>query len=335
MFKPDTVFFENEAMEYKEGVELYNKLKEEKVNIHIIKSNRLNIDFNNEREKYLKYKKILIIAKRKSFQFQTCKPSANYQLPLATGCEGMCQYCYLNTRFYDRPYVKAYINVDEILDKAQEKINEAEGEDVVFEGAATSDPITVEKYTNGIKKSILFFSHTENGYFRFVTKFPYIDSLLNLDHNKKTKVRFSLNTDKVIKVYENNVSNLQDRINAAKKMYKAGYPLGFIIAPVFLENDWEKDYFTLLEKINSEFDNNSDLEFEVISHRFTKKAKEITEIVFPNNKLPLNESERKFKYGQFGYGKYIYDNDKLNIMKNFFNEKIDALFPNAHIKYII
>lgn len=84
-------------------------------------------------------------------------------------------------------------------------------------------------------------------------------------------------------------------------------------------------------------DNNkeSKIHFEIISHRFTKSAKKIILEVFPKTQLPMNEDERKFKYGQFGYGKYVYDKAKLDIMKNFFESKIPAYFPNSIIDYII
>lgn len=43
--------------------------------------------------------------------------------------------------------------------------------------------------------------------------------------------------------------------------------------------------------------------FEVISHRYTTRAKNVINEVFPDNTLPMNDDERKYKYGQFGYGK--------------------------------
>ncbi len=57
--------------------------------------------------------------------------------------------------------------------------------------------------------------------------------------------------------------------------------------------------------------------------------------VFPNIKLPMNEEDRKFKYGQFGYGKYIYSPEEINELREFFLNKTEEYFPGAKIEYFI
>ena len=49
----------------------------------------------------------------------------------------------------------------------------------------------------------------------------------------------------------------------------------------------------------------------------------------------MNEEDRKYKYGQFGYGKYVYTKEQLDDMKDFFKTEIKAVFPNSIIKYVI
>lgn len=39
--------------------------------------------------------------------------------------------------------------------------------------------------------------------------------------------------------------------------------------------------------------------------------------IFPETTLPMNDEDRKFKYGQFGYGKYLYNKEDLTDMKEF------------------
>ena len=34
----------------------------------------------------------------------------------------------------------------------------------------------------------------------------------------------------------------------------------------------------------------------------------------------MNDEERTYKYGQFGYGKFVYPKDSLAYMKEFFNK---------------
>ena len=49
----------------------------------------------------------------------------------------------------------------------------------------------------------------------------------------------------------------------------------------------------------------------------------------------MNDEERKFKYGQFGYGKWIYPKDEMKMIQEFFNEEIGHIFKEGQIKYII
>ncbi|WP_130806215.1 spore photoproduct lyase [Senegalia massiliensis] len=337
MFKPNQVLFEKEALEYPLGKEIYDKFKKENIQIVKLNSNRVpSIKSDDLKEKYSKAKQTLVIGVRRSFKFQTCKPSAHYQLPLVTGCMGQCEYCYLNTRFGNKPYIRTYVNVEEILDQAKKYIEKREGV-TIFEGAATSDPLPVEPYTHGLKKSIDYFSRIPNARFRFVTKYNNINSLLDLDHKGHTTIRFSLNTEKIIKNHEHFTSSAKKRIEAASKIYKAGYPLGFIIAPVFLYDGWKNEYRKLIEDISKSIEpnNSNDITFEIISHRYTLKAKEVITKIFPDTTLPMKEEDRRFKYGQFGYGKYMYTKEQINEIQEFFTKEISRIFTDKSIKYII
>ncbi|MFL0194483.1 spore photoproduct lyase [Clostridium sp. WILCCON 0269] len=335
MFIPKRVVFEEKALEYNLGKDIFNYFKDKNVEIIYSKSGRIvGIPGKSPEEMYFQGKSTLVVGIRKSASFQSCKPSANYQLPLCSGCMGMCEYCYLNTQMGKKPYVKVYVNLDEILNKAKEYEMERYPDVTVFEGAATSDPVPVELYTGALKKAIEFFGLSDNSYFRFVTKFTDIDSLLHLKHNGKTTIRFSINTDRIITQFEHKTPKVEKRLNAAFKVVKAGYNLGFIVAPVFLYSDWKEEYKQLLDKINNMF-SGEHISFEIISHRFTKRAKENILKVYSKTKLPMEEELRKFKYGQFGYGKYIYKQDELQDMKKFFDENIAINFGADAINYII
>jgi spore photoproduct lyase len=120
----------------------YLGFKLEKVPVSMTGShNRVTgIPGKTPREAYLEAKRTLVVGVRRTLQFSSCKPSAHYQLPLATSCTGWCQYCYLNTTLGKKPYVRIYVNVEEILQQAGEYIKKRAPETTVFEGAATSDP---------------------------------------------------------------------------------------------------------------------------------------------------------------------------------------------------
>ncbi|WML33282.1 spore photoproduct lyase [Clostridium sp. OS1-26] len=340
MFIPKRVIFEKGSLDYEIGKNIYNKFKDNS-DVETIKltSNKVkeNIPGEGLFNFYREGKKTLVVGVKKGFKFQSCKPSAHYQLPIVSGCIGQCQYCYLNTNLGDRPYIKINANLDDILEQAQKYIDERLPEETIFEGSATSDPVPIEPYTNALKRTIEYFGKSEKGRFRFVTKYSDIDTLLDAKHNGRTEIRFTLNTDKVIKEYENRTASAAKRIEACVKVAKVGYPIGFIIAPVFLYDNWKEDYRELLLELHKQLPNDLDypLMFEVISHRYTTRAKNIILEVFPDTTLPMNDEDRKYKYGQFGYGKFVYTKEQLEEMKEFFKNEIESIFENNIIKYII
>ncbi|EDT76052.1 spore photoproduct lyase [Clostridium butyricum] len=340
MFIPKRVIFEKDSLETEVGKNIYNKIKNNP-NIEIINasSNKIksHIPGDNLYEQYKSGKQTLVVGKRKSLKFQTCKPSANYQLPLVSGCMGRCEYCYLNTQLGDKPFVRVFTNIDDVLNRAKEYIEERLPQVTIFEGAATSDPIPLEPYTNALRKTIEFIGKEEKGRFRFVTKYNDVDTLLDAKHNNHTEIRFSINTPTVINTYEHYTASIDKRIEAAVKVANAGYKIGFIIAPIFIYDNWQKEYKDLIENIKSKLPSefNEHIIFEVISHRYTTKAKNRILEIFPETTLPMNDEDRKFKYGQFGYGKYIYSKDQLAEIKEFFIFNIKEIFPNSIIKYVI
>lgn len=340
MFVPSRILFEKEALNYEMGKRIYQYfIRNKDIELIELKGNRIgeNIPGTNLYDRYRAGKKTLVVGVKKGQSFQSCKPSAHYQLPLMSGCIGQCQYCYLNTNMGDKPYMRINVNIDEILNRAQNYISEREPEVTIFEGSATSDPVPVEPYSSALAQTIEFFSNSTFGRFRFVSKFTDVDTLLSLAHNNHTEIRFTLNTDPVIQEYERGTPSLTQRIKACQRVLDAGYPMGFILAPIFIYDDWKRDYHELLIHLKNQLPQPiaQPLTFEIISHRYTTRARNVINEVFPENKLPMADEERRFQYGQFGYGKYVYPKAALNEITAFFTQEIDAVFPGQRLLYII
>lgn len=342
MFLPQQVIFETGSMDYDMGRKLYHHFNTmDDIQITESPANRVKsaIEGDTPALRYQKGKATLVVGVKKSLTFQSCKPSAHYQLPLVSGCVGQCEYCYLNTQLGDRPFIRIFVNLEEILSQTEKYINNRLPENTIFEGSATSDPVPVEPYTGALKKTINFFSQQPNASFRFVTKYTDIDDLLTLNHNHHTEIRFSLNTDKIIKAYEHKTASAGRRIEAGARLLSANYPIGFIIAPVFIYEGWKEDYrellLTLRDRLSSKPAGAPPVTFEVISHRYTAKAKNIITEIFPSTTLDMENENRRFKYGQFGYGKYLYPEETIKEIKAFFQKELAGIFPDSTLKYII
>lgn len=339
LFIPTRAFFEPGALDYPLGQQLHKEMVARKIPIKITPSHNrvVGIPGDTPQIAYREAKRTLVVGVKKSLTLDTCRPSADYQFALGTSCPGGCQYCYLATTLGRKPYVRVYVNLEEILDAVRRKIEKNLPNTTSFEAASTSDPLAVEHLTGSLRKTIDFFGGQDQGRLRVVTKFANVDSLLTADHQAHTRFRFSINSDHIIKLFEANTATLDERLTAAGKIARAGYPFGFIIAPLFIYENWREDYRLLLENLARHLGSGASQEFsfELISHRFTARAKKIILERFPHTKLEMEESARKYKWGKYGYGKYLYPPEKLESLKDFFTSKISSIFPQAEVSYFI
>lgn len=336
-FVPQLVYIEPRALEYPLGKELFHKFQNMGVEIRETTSHNQirNLPGENHFQKYRTAKSTLVVGVRKTLKFDTSKPSAEYAIPFATGCMGHCHYCYLQTTMGSKPYIRTYVNVEEIFEAAEEYMRERAPEITRFEASCTSDIVGVDHLTHTLKRAIEYFGKTEHGRLRFVTKFSHVDHLLDAEHNGKTRFRFSINDDYIIKYFEPGTSRLNERIEAAVKIAEAGYPLGFIVAPIYLHEGWKEGYREMFEMLNDVLPTYArrDLTFEMIQHRFTKPAKRVIQQNYPMTKLELDESKRKWKWGKYGIGKYVYTDHEQEDIKDTLGSYIYRYFPEAKIEY--
>jgi spore photoproduct lyase len=337
VFVPELVYFEPDALNYPKGQRIMEWAKKEGLPIHMTSShNRItNLPGDSDLEKYRIAKRTLVVGIRKTLKFDTSKPSAEYAIPIATGCMAHCHYCYLQTTLGAKPYIRVYVNTDDILKQAKQYIEERAPEITRFEAACTSDPVGLEHISGSLKEYIEFMGQEPLARLRFVTKFHHVEPLLDAKHNGNTRFRFSVNADYVIKNFEPATSSFQERITAAGKVAKAGYPLGFIIAPIIWHEGWEDGYAELLVKLKEALppEATSNLTFELIQHRYTKTAKNIIMQRYPKTKLEMDEAKRKYKWGRWGQGKYVYPDEQANALREFITERIFEAFPESNIDY--
>ncbi len=336
-FIPELAYFEPGALEYPKGQRIYDWARQAGIPIRMTTShNRItNLPGDSELEQYKIAKRTLVVGVRKTLKFDTSKPSAEYAIPIATGCMGHCHYCYLQTTLGAKPYIRVYVNIDDILDAARGYIEERKPEITRFEAACTSDPVGLEPITGSLRELIEFMADQPHGRLRFVTKFHTVDNLLDARHKGHTRIRFSVNSKYVIKHFEPSTSRFEERIEAAAKVAAAGYPIGFIIAPIIMHDGWEEGYTELLHALSQALPAHasSNLTFELIQHRFTKTAKNVIEKRYPKSKLEMEIEQRKYKWGRWGQGKYVYPDEQAEALRMLITERIFEHYPDATIDY--
>lgn len=332
LFIPDKAFIDPRSLEYEGGK--FAKVELEKLNVPIIEARKVSIDGKSPSENYAKAKKTIYLTVTKEKKLRPCKPSADYQFALSSSCPGHCEYCYLQTTQGEKPFMKVFVNIDDILEVIQAHIDNNLPNITTFESGSITDSLALEHITGNLKRCIEFFANSQNGRLRVITKYDNVNSFLDIKHNKHTKFRFSINTKYVINKFEHNTSSFNERIEAARKIAKVGYPIGFIIAPIMMYDNWKSDYKELLNRLKSQIGNyEGEITFELIQHRFTAAAKELILTRFPKTELDLNEENRQLKWGPYGKFKYVYPKDQSSEIKEYISELVLSNFSNAVIEY--
>lgn len=335
---PERVIFDPKSLEYPLGMELYNTFQN--YNIETIKASIRNasryIPGDTPQSQYAHSKKTIVVTIMKEKELDVCKPSADFEFSLVGNCPGNCEYCYLQTTQGRKPFIRIFVNLDNIFDLIKEYIKKNEEKITTFEAASLGDPLALEHFTGSLAKTIEFFGTLKNGRLRVVTKFSNVDLLLDLEHNNHTHFRVSINSEYIVKNFEHTTASLDERLEASVKLSKAGYPIGFVIAPIMRYEGWKEEYSALFERIRNQLGSeisNKEITFELIQHRFTSAAKKLILERFPKTRIDLNEEKRLLKWGKYGRYKYVYPKEKATEIKEYISSKIKERFPNSIIEY--
>ncbi|QZY54549.1 spore photoproduct lyase [Crassaminicella profunda] len=332
LFIPDIAYINPKSLNYNVGKTAKEYL--EKLHVPTIDSRKVEINGACPSENYAKAKKTIYLTVNAQKKLRPCKPSADYQFALSSSCPGHCEYCYLQTTQGEKPFMKVFVNIEEILQVIQNHIDKNLPNITTFESGSITDPIALEHLTGNLKRCIEFFGKSQKGRLRVITKYNNVDSFLDIHHHQHTKFRFSINTKYVINNFEHHTASFEERIAASRKIAQAGYPIGFIIAPIMIYDGWKSEYEELLSHLKSQLkDYHEEITFELIQHRFTATAKELILTRFPKTKLDMNEETRQLKWGPYGKFKYVYPKEKSTEIKKYITELIHSNFEKALIEY--
>lgn len=332
LFIPDIAYIDPKIHKYEAAKKVIEYL--ENLNVPIVNSKKVIIEGESPEKNYAIAKKTILFTVNGQKKLVSCRPSADYQFSLSSSCPANCEYCYLQTTQGEKPFMKIFLNIEEILEVIQNYIDNNMPNITSFECASITDPVALEHLSGNLAKCIEFFGESSNGRLRLVTKFDDVEPFLKLKHNNHTKFRFTLNSRYVINNFEHNTSSISERIAAVKKIALVGYPIGFIIAPIMIYDNWKEEYKELFESLKIALEGYSEeISFELIQHRFTKAAKELIVQRFTNTVLDLDEDNRLLKWGPYGKFKYVYKKPDSDAIRDYLSKLIKENFPEAMIEY--
>lgn len=332
MFRPKTIYFEKDILNY----DLGKKLMEKYQNIPKVEiENHNNIEEMRKKENkdFIDMKRNLIIGVRKTHKFVENHKTSDFLVPYtSSGCTAACMYCYLVCNYNKCSYLRLFVNREQMLDKIIKVANESEKE-LTFEIGSNSDLILENSITNNLVWTIENFKESKKGKLTFPTKFDMVDNILNIDHKGKVTIRMSVNPEFIINRVEFGTSRLDKRIDAINKLKEAGYRVGILIAPVIFVDNWKELYLELIKILDSKLSKKvkKDAFFEIIFMTYSYVHTKINEEAFPN---AINLYDKDIMKGS-GRGKYRYKEDIRKEGEIFFREQMNKFFSNNKIEYIV
>ncbi len=286
----------------------------------------------------------VIVASPSKRKLQPIPPSADWRFDLAEGCPAHCQYCYLAGSLAGPPITRAYANLPEILDglaavvgqgqiTSRQAARQAEG--TTFEAGCYTDPLGIEHLTGSLAASVAHFGAWDAPVqLRFTTKFDGVGPLLDIKHNRRTRIRFSVNARSAER-FEGGTARMAQRLAALRAVALAGYPVGLTVAPIIPVLDWRDGYQQLIADAAAALEGvpNLDLTAELITHRFTPGSKDVLQGWYPGSKLEMDEAQRSRKTTKFGSTKWVYPPEVMRDLRSTLEQALAEHLPAARVLY--
>lgn len=279
-----------------------------------------------------KMKRNLIVGTRKTHKYVENHKVSDYLVPYtSSGCTAMCLYCYLVCNYNKCSYLRLFVNREQMMERLLRESWKC-SVPCTFEIGSNSDLVLENTITSNLEWTIPEFARRGRGSITFPSKFDMVDPLLGLDHQGKVIFRMSVNPKEIIRRIELGTSPLERRIEAVNRMCEAGYPVGLLIAPVILVEDWKSQYLELLEtlseKLTEKVKKQMFLEIILMTYSYIHRA--INSEAFP----AAPELYDKTLMTGRGRGKYCYSQEARAGAEVFLQEQTDRIFGPGKILYI-
>lgn len=214
-------------------------------------------------------------------------------------CPFECTYCFLQNYLTDG-ITKTVEDIDTLMNEVREKTSKEPWRLFRIGTWELGDSLALEEKTGQAARIITEFSGLDNAVLELKTKSDCAGPVLDLEHNGKTVVSWSLNTDYIIENEEHRTAPLNRRLAAMKRAAEAGYLIGLHFDPMVLYDGWEAGYAGLVNKVFDTVAPDRVAWISIGSLRFNPEMKKKIENNYPESRITCPEmvlgNDAKMRY---------------------------------------
>jgi len=237
-------------------------------------------------------KETLYLTRNKGSFLRNCPGTKNYTccgykiLHIGTYCNLDCVYCILQSYFHP-PVLQYFVNHEDLFSDL-ERLFAANRIQRIGTGEFT-DSLIWEPWTLLSRELIPRFARQSKAVLELKTKTANIEDVVTLDHNRKTIMAWSLNTERIIQTEERHTASFHDRLKAAAACETRGYPLAFHFDPMVVYDGCRSDYAKAVDQLFSYISHDRVVWISLGTFRFMPALKSIVQQRFPQSKIPYGE----------------------------------------------
>lgn len=215
-------------------------------------------------------------------------------------CPYNCSYCFLHA-FFGKDEIVIVRDEEAIVAQVKDYLAKA-GEPLRVCTGEYSDSLAIPEAVSLGKKLVSLFAGQTDHLLELKTKSANIEKLLSLEHNGRAVVSWSVNPEKIVAREELGTPSLAERLEAARQVVAAGYPVAFHFDPIIHYEGWENDYREVVGQIFGAVKEKDIAWISLGTLRYQQKMKGIVERKFPHSKITSGEQEigedNKYRYLQ-------------------------------------
>jgi spore photoproduct lyase len=207
-------------------------------------------------------------------------------LHVGTYCIMDCAYCILQT-FFHPPVLQYFINQKEMFAELDHFLNTTSHRRIGT--GEYTDSLIWTVWTPLVEKLVTRFGRQSQAALELKTKTDLIGGLEHLEHNRKTILAWSLNTEAVIRENEIGTATLKERFEAAARCQAWGYPLAFHFDPIIIKDGAEDEYGEVIRHLFERIDPENIAWISIGTFRCMPPLKNIIRRRFPHSDIIYGE----------------------------------------------